>query len=208
MRLTIPVDPDADTARQWARDELAKSEYTSGGGNWLERFLRWVQDLISQLFSGLGGRSGGWGVLITAVVVAAVIGVVVWLIVGPLRRSRERAGDPDALVDPALTAADYAEQARVATASGDWSAAAIASYRSLVRGLDERGVITLRPGMTAHEAAADGSAALPDAAAPLGAAADVFDAVRYGRRLATRADVGVVDEARAAAARARRVAVS
>ena len=199
MRLTIPVDPDAETARQWARDELAKAEYTSGGQNWLQRFLRWIANLISQLFSGLGGRSNGWGVLITAVIVVAVIGLVVWLVVGPLRRSRERAGDADALVDPSLSAADYADQSRAAAAAGDWSAAVVASYRSLVRGLDERGVIVLRPGMTAHEAAADASTALPEAARLLRQAADLFDSVRYGSRAATREDAAVVDEARAAA---------
>jgi len=208
MRLAIPVDPDADTARGWARDELAKAEYTSGGGDWLERFIRWVADLISQLFSGLGGRSGGWGVVITAAIVAAVLGLVVWLVVGPLRRSRERESDADALVDPALSAADYAEQVRAAATAGDWNAAVVASYRALVRGLDERGVIVLRPGMTAHEAAADASAVLPEAAPLLAAAADLFDAVRYGRWAATRNDVNLVEEARAVAARAHRVAVS
>lgn len=208
MRLSIPVDPDAETARQWARDELAKAEYTSGGENWLQRFIRWVTNLISQLFSGLGGRSNGWGVLITAAVVIAIVALVVWIVVGPLRRSRERSGGADALVDPSVSAASYADQARAAAAAGDWGAAVIASYRSLVRGLDERGVIALRPGMTAHEAASDASAALPEAAASVSAAAEIFDAVRYGRTVATREDAQLVDNARAAAVRARRVAVS
>src|SRR4051812_18410401 len=55
----IPVDPDADTAREWARDELSKHEYQTGTStNWLDRFFNWVQNLLSDVGNGVGGA---WG---------------------------------------------------------------------------------------------------------------------------------------------------
>lgn len=208
MRLEIPVTPDADTAREWARDELAKPEYQQQGENWLERFVRWLQDLIAGLGDGIGGAAGGWGLLATIVIVAGVIGLIVWLIMGPLRRSRAAMRDEDALVDPGVSADEYDAQASAALANGDLHGAVIAAFRALVRALDEREVIALRPGMTAHEATADAADALPDAAEHLTRAADVFDGVRYGHLAATRGHVDQLRAARTTADRARRVAVS
>jgi hypothetical protein len=51
--------------------------------------------------------------------------------------------------------------------------------------MEERGVLESRPGRTADEAAAEGGAALPECAAGLRSAAQVFDDVWYGGRPAT-----------------------
>lgn len=182
----IPVEPDADTAREWAREELAKSEYQGGGTNWVQRFFDWIERLINGLGNATGGTFGGWGVLAAIVVGLALVGLVVWIVVGPLRRARRRAVVSDELGDPTLRASELHASARAAAQAGDYSAAVLHGYRSLVRALDERGVIEARVGMTAYEAAVTAGAALPAVQGSLAVDADTFDAVRYGHLVATR----------------------
>lgn len=204
MRLDIPVDPDAETAREWAREELAKREYQSGTGtNWLERFFTWVQNLFEGFGNGLGGAWGGWGAVGVALIVAAVVALVVWLVVGPLRRSRASGDADEELGDPTLSAADILATARKAADAGDWSTAVVEAYRALIRSLAEREVIDARPGMTAFEAAVVASAAMPQIAEAVTTDADVFDAVRYGHLVATRAHYEHVLATKAAAGKAR-----
>lgn len=202
MRLDVPVDPDAETAREWARDELAKPEYTTGGGtNWLQRIFDWFSNLISRLTEGVSGSWNGWGVVAVVVAAAAVIGLIVWLVVGPLQRSRRRATAEEVLGDPALTAADLLAKAKQAADREDWDTAVVEAYRALIRLLDEREIIDARPGMTAFEAALTAGAAIPAIATAVGEDADVFDAVRYGHLSATRAHYEHVVATRAAARR-------
>lgn len=203
MRLDVPVDPDADTAREWARDELSKHEYQTGGGNnWLERFFEWVQNLLSSIGNGIGGAWGGWGTLAAVLIGAALVALIVWLVVGPLRRSRSRGSVDEELGDPTATAADLLASARRAADAGDWNTAVIECYRALIRSLTEREVIDGRPGMTAFEAALAASTAIPAIASDVTADADVFDAVRYGHLTATRAHYEHVLSTRAKARKA------
>jgi len=202
MRFDIPVDPDADTAREWARDELAKPEYSQGGGtNWIQRFFDWFNNLISNLTGRATGGFDGWGLLAVIVAVAAVVGLITWLIVGPMRRSRRRGEAEEELGDLTLSAAELLAAAKKAAAAEDWQMAVIEAYRALIRSLDEREVIDARPGMTAFEAAITAGAAIPAIASAVGEDADVFDAVRYGHLEATRAHYEHVLATRSAASR-------
>jgi len=204
VRLDVPVDPDADTARRWAEEELAKREYQSGSGtNWLDNFIEWILNLIEGLGSGVGGAWGGWGVVAAIAIGLALIGLVVWLVVGPLRRSRSRGQAEDELGDPTRTARDLAAAAASAAAQGDWNTAVIEAYRALIRSLAEREVIDARPGMTALEAALAAAAAIPAIASAVGDDADVFDSVRYGHLTATSAHYEHVLGTRAAANQAK-----
>lgn len=204
MRFDIPVDPDADTAREWARDELAKPEYQKGTGtNWLDRFFTWIIDLIGNIGGGVGDTFGGWGVVGLVLITAGVIALIVWLVVGPLRRSRARRSAEEELGDLTLSAADLLAAAKTAAAAGDWETAVIEAYRALIRSLDEREVIDAKPGMTAFEAALLASEAIPAVASDITADADVFDAVRYGHLEATREHYEHVLATRGAAKAAR-----
>jgi hypothetical protein len=204
MRLDVPVDPDANTAREWAREELAKHEYQGGTGtNWLQRFFDWISNLISSLGNGFGGAWGGWGFVVAVIVVAGVIVLAVWLLVGPLRRSRGRGGDDEELGDPTLSADQLRENAQAAARAGDWNAAVIDAYRALIRSLAQRDAIDAPPGMTAFEAALAASASMPAIASGVTADADVFDAVRYGHLAATREHYDHVLATTAAAGKAR-----
>jgi hypothetical protein len=204
MRLDVPVDPDAETAREWAREELSKREYQTGTGrNFLDEFFQWINNLLNSLGNGIGHTWGGWGLLIAFLLAAAIIALAVWLVVGPLRRSRRRATSDEELGDPALTAADLLAAAAAAARAGDWNLAVIECYRALIRSLAEREIIDAKPGMTAFEAALAAGAALPAIASDIHDDADVFDAVRYGHLTATEAHYAHVLSTRDAAGKAR-----
>ncbi|WP_062213044.1 DUF4129 domain-containing protein [Demequina oxidasica] len=187
---SIPVDPDADTAREWAINELAKSEYTRAGSNWLEAFWQWLMDLFEGV-GRVGGNIGSLGVpgmLLFVVLGIALVAVVVWIVVGPLRRSRRSRSDAEVFGGDERDSSALASAADEAAAAGDWTTALVHLYRAMVRHLDERGSIDIYAGMTAHEAAVLASRALPRVADGIATDADAFDDARYGRRATTEDD--------------------
>lgn len=178
-----PVSLGRDQAADLARRELAAPAYHQADEPILMRVMRWLLDRISQLVDQVGGHSpGGWlGVLALVVLLVAVVAVVRWR-VGPLGR---RAATDRAVFDATdseLTAAGHRSRAQDAAARGDWSEAVRERLRAVVRDLQERGLIDVRPGSTADEVAAEGGAALPAVAARLHAGARTFDEVSYGGR--------------------------
>jgi hypothetical protein len=194
--VSVPVQPDRSTAREWVARELAGPEYREAQGSWLARAWSWLQDKLEGLT--VPGLGTNWtAVLVVVVLLAALIGVVL-LVGGPLRRSaRQSATQPvfDAAPEPA--SAHFA-RADAAAAAGDFSTAVAERFRGLVRALEERTLIQPRPGRTASEIAVEAGVALPDCREVLDRAARTFDDVRYGGRTA-----GAVadEELRAAVAR-------
>ncbi|MFP5360474.1 MAG: DUF4129 domain-containing protein [Actinomycetes bacterium] len=176
---TPPLLPDADTARRWAEEELAKDEYTRGGESWLAKFWDWLMRAFDDFGSGVGGALGSTGTIIAILVGAGLIALVVWLVVGPLRRSR-RAVTEDGLFEDDRTADALGRSAEAAAAAGEWAAATLDMYRALIRRLAERDIIALTPGLTAHESATQAGAAVPSIASRVGDDADAFDGIRYG----------------------------
>ncbi len=188
MRIEPPVDPDAETARQWAADELAKPEYHRGP-TLLQRLFDWVGDQIDRLQH--TAVPGGPGLAIVAGIVVAVV-VVSFVVAGPVRRSRAvHHAVGEALLDDARTAEQIRAAALAAAAAGHLALATAEWFRALVVGLEERTLLDERPGRTADEAAAAAGARLPELAGELATAAAAFDAVVYGHRT-----VGAEDEAR------------
>jgi len=200
----VPVDPDRDTARKWAVDELSKREYQPGtGSNFLQRFLDWIANLIDSIGGDIGGAWGGWGAVAIAVVVAAVLALIIWLIVGPLRRSRSRGKVEDDLGDPDVTAKELDSAAASAARAGDWNVAVIGAYRALIRSLAERDAIDPKPGMTALEASLAAADAIPSIASSIAIDADVFDGVKYGHLAAQASHYQHILATRDTASRAR-----
>lgn len=191
-----PLEPDQETARQWAVDELSSPEYTSEP-TWWEQFLSWLNDgwndfveWLSRLIASTGAPAPSIDVLrvvlITAVVVI-VVGLAVWLFVRGIRR-QERAGRSHSVFeDDARTAEEMIAAARAAAGSGDFSLATVEAYRAVVRAGEEAGLVDDRPGVTADEAATSIGSAFLTLASGVRSAAGDFDAVRYGEQEATRA---------------------
>lgn len=187
MRLSIPVTPDPDTARQWAQDELSKSIYHQGE-SLADRLGRWLSELLNRLFdAGTGTSIPPVGYLLGAIVVVALI-VIATRVAIPAVRQRRRGSTAVLLGNDARTAEQMRDAARAATRAGDHTAATLEYFRALVRGCEERLIIDDRAGRTAREAARDIATVLHPHAAELRSAATTFDALCYGHRDGTERD--------------------
>ncbi|AEE46601.1 DUF4129 domain-containing protein [Cellulomonas fimi] len=177
LRLDVPVQPDAPTARRWAEEELQQPEYHRGP-SLLSRLLTWLREQLDSVPT-LGLPSGVSVGVVVALAVVVTLGIL-WFL-GPVRRSRRAAGSRAVLADDdTRTAAELRASADAAAAAGDWHRAVLDRFRAVVRALEERTVLDERPGRTAHEAVADAGRRLPTLADDLRAAGDVFDDVAYG----------------------------
>ncbi len=193
--LDAPLDPSSEEARRWLREELSSPQYHAQP-SLLER----LRELIDRLFS--ASPDGGLPAVVVPIaigLVLAVLGLVLWRV---LRREVGRAGGgEDRLLDvPDVPAATLRDRARAAIARGDWDSAVLDGVRTVARAAVERVVLDDAPGRTAHEVALALTVPFPAEHAGLLAAADSFDAVRYGHRSATE------DQARAVLALDERLA--
>jgi hypothetical protein len=174
----VPVVPDADEARRWAEDELARGIYQQRTGL-VQRLLEWLFDRLDEL-SRMASGGTGW-IVPTAIVLVLAVGVTVAVAVGAPGRAR-RAREPDVGVLGAeeRTAVELRLSADDAAARGDHPAAVVDRFRAIVRSLADRALLEERPGLTADEAAGEAGARLPVVRADLERAALLFDRVRYG----------------------------
>jgi hypothetical protein len=175
----VPVQPNAEEARNWLLRELSQSRYESAKPTWFDRLSGAVVDWFQSLsFNGLDGPPGLAVVLVLALIVAAI--VVAFLVFGVPRLRRRSAvagglfGENDDRGSQQLRAA-----AESRAAEGDYSAAIAEMFRAIARGLAERTIVTTSPGTTAHDFARRAAIAFPDLSAGLSGAATLFDEVRY-----------------------------
>lgn len=174
----VPVVPDADTAREWARQELADPIYHQRE-SLLTSVIRWVMERFAELQGALDGMDGrAAAVVLGSLVLIAVL--VVLLVAGPVRRSRRVRTSTEVFVDDSRTAAEIRASADALAAAGRWSEAVLDRFRAVLRSLEERAVLEERPGWTADEATAEAAAALPSRADDLRRASRLFDDVCYG----------------------------
>jgi hypothetical protein len=161
-----------------ARAELSKEMYHHGFS-----LPEWIDHVIDDLLNGAAGAVGRTGLIVLAAVLAVAI-VVVMSLIGPVARTRSRGRSP-LLAASRLSARDHRQQAERMAAAGDYTTAIIESVRAIAADLEERGVLPPRVGRTAHEFAAEAGRPLPEHAANLAAAAQLFDDVRYGEQAGT-----------------------
>ncbi|GAA2273696.1 DUF4129 domain-containing protein [Streptomyces atrovirens] len=178
--LTIPRDP----AREAARRELSKGMYHENDPSWFQQALDTFWEWIGKLFGAASTATPG-GALGLVVVIAAVIAVLgaLWWRLGTPRR--EPTSAPALFDDRPRSAAEHRAAAEAHAAQGHWNQAVQERMRALVRALEERALLDLRPGRTADEAAAEAGRALPAHTDRLHTAARAFDDVTYGGRAAT-----------------------
>ncbi len=188
-------------ARGEARRELLRRPYQEARPPLAVRLLRRVLDALDRLLDSVSGLPGGrGGVVLLALVLVGVV-VVVTTRLGPLQRAGARTAALDLGVR--RTPAGHREQADRAAADGRFADAVRERMRALVRELESRGVLDVRPGRTAGEVARDGGAAVPSLADDLARAAAVFDEVWYGGRTADAGSYAVLVEVDAQTTRAR-----
>lgn len=178
--LTIPRDP----AREAARRELSKRMYHENDPSWFQRALNAFWDWVDKLFNTAASATPG-GPLGLVVVIAAVLlvaGALWWRLGSPRRGPVSSAALFD---DRPRSAADHRAAAEAHAAQGHWNQAVQERMRAIVRSLEERTLLDIRPGRTADEAAAEAGRALPSHTDRLRSAARDFDDVTYGGRAAT-----------------------
>jgi hypothetical protein len=181
----VPVDPDAAEARRWIIQELSKPAYQAAQPTWFDRVSSAFWDWLNSLdLSGTGAAGGPILVLAVILVLAAI--VAGFFIFGPPRLNR-RSGVAGPLFgeDDERTAAVLRAAAETAASRGDWSTALSEMFRSIARGLAERTIVSVNPGMTAHSLVQNAARAFPELAGALRDAAGRFDGVRYLGRVGT-----------------------
>ncbi|GAA2232163.1 DUF4129 domain-containing protein [Streptomyces indiaensis] len=178
--LTTPRDP----AREAARRELSKRMYHENDPSLFQRaldaFWEWLGKLLNAASDATPGGTLGLTVVVLAVV--AVLAALWWRLGTPRRRPTSSAALFD---DRPRSAADHRAAAEAHAAQGHWSQAVQERMRAVVRALEERALLDIRPGRTADEAAAEAGRALPAHTDRLRTAARDFDDVTYGGRSAT-----------------------
>jgi hypothetical protein len=184
--LAAPPPITRDGARRDAVRELSKQIYAGHHpsliGRALAKVLEWISAAIDRAAS--VGPTGIVGlVVLLGLLVLAV--VAIRLRIGPLAR-RHPVFPAD---DPAgpLSATEHRRRADALAAEGRWAEAVRERLRAIVRELEGRGVLDPRPARTALEVAAEAGAALPAVQVELSEAAELFDQIWYGGRVATAA---------------------
>ncbi|CAL9463243.1 DUF4129 domain-containing protein [Streptomyces sp. enrichment culture] len=178
--LTVPRDP----AREAARRELSKRMYHENEPSLLERAFDAFWDWLGSAFEAAGGLAPGGtvGLLVIVLAVLAVLGALWWRL-GTPRRGPVSA--PALFDERPRSAAEHRAAAEAHAAQGHFAQAVQERMRAIVRSLEERALLDIRPGRTADEAAADAGRALPAHTDRLHAAARDFDDVTYGGRTAS-----------------------
>lgn len=202
VRATVPVEPNRETARAWAAEELTGRQYRSARPNMLTRLLTWLLDHLR-----LPEVHGTGSKVVLLVVVLAVVAAVFYAVQrsGGLRRQARTAGEAVFGVR-ILTAADHRRAAEAAERVEDWRTAVMERFRAVTRELEERVVLVPQPCRTADEVAVAAGAWLPELADRLRRAAQLFDDVRYGERQSNAAAATTLRELDQAVRRARPVA--
>jgi len=183
----IPLDPDADTAREWVEHELEKNVYHGVDQGWLTRLASWLNGIFDHINLGTGssfstGISGG---LVALILLVALLGLLGYVIVGPLRRSHRVRTSARVFDDDLRTQAQMDSAARSAAAAGDWDLAVMERFRAIVRQAEQDEAVAVVPGMTAYEFVTHAAEAAAPLASDLLWAGDLFDGVRYGHASGT-----------------------
>jgi hypothetical protein len=175
----VPVDPNADEARDWVLGELSDPRYESAKPTWFDQLSSAFLDWLGSLFQGSAGGPSGLLLAIVVVIIVAAL-VAAFVIFGrPALNRRSAASGTLFGRDDERGAEAMRRAADAAASAGDWSVAIEECFRAIARGLAERTILATTPGTTAHGFARRAGAAFPTLATDLDAAATAFDRVRY-----------------------------
>jgi hypothetical protein len=148
----------------------------------LDRLWDWVGHFLDAASAVTPGGAAGLAVI--ALAVLALVGALWWRLGSPRRAPATTAPLFD---ERPRSAADHRAAAEAHAARSHWTRAVQERMRAIVRSLEERALLDVRPGRTADEAAAEAATGLPGHGDRLRSAARDFDAVTYGGRTADQA---------------------
>lgn len=177
-----PPDVDPDEARRRMLEELSKSEYDDSPGfvTWLLGMLEtWLMDVLD----GIDGSSAAQaGIFVALAVLLVVVAFLVLRRTGLIRRGAELTVETALDAEESLSAAQLRTAAREAIEAGRTDDATVLAMRALVRDLDERTLLDVTDGLTAHEAAGAAAVPFPDLRSRLQLGAEAFDTAAYSFR--------------------------
>ncbi|WP_060906555.1 DUF4129 domain-containing protein [Streptomyces scabiei] len=178
--LTLPRDP----AREAARRELSKGMYHQNDPSWYERAMDAFWEWLDKVFGAASAATPGGtlGLVVIVLAVLALLGALWWRLGTPHRAPTSSTVLFD---DRPRSAAEHRATAEAQAAQGHWNQAVQERMRGVVRSLEERALLDVRPGRTADEAASEAGTSLPAHADLLHTAARDFDDVSYGGRSAS-----------------------
>ena len=175
----VPVDPDADQARDWLIQELSGPQYQAARPTLFDQIAQAFWDWLNSLQIGSveGPPAFGLGIILVLV----IGGIVIAFLVFGLPRLNRRSAVTGALFgdDDERDAAAMRRDAQAAAARSEWSTAIAEMFRAVARGLAERGVLSTTPGTTASGFAASAGGRFPELGDQFVASARSFDEVRY-----------------------------
>lgn len=170
--------PDPGPARDWVRAELAKHEYQP---TLRDRVTSWVFDKIGSLLHAAGGLGHVSAPVAAVALIVLILGGAI--VLARLRPTVGRAAEAGPVrPEERVSAAEHRRLAEQARLAGQYDMVVVEAMRALTVGLVERAVLDDVPAATAREVAQDASGAFGAQSDRLHAAADLFDAIRYGDR--------------------------
>ncbi len=171
-------------AREAAHRELSKRMYHENDPSLLERALNAFWDWVGRLLSTAASATPGGtvGLLVVILFVVAVLAALWWRLGTPRRQPTSA---PALFDDGPRSAAEHRAASEAHAVQGHWNQAVQERMRAIVRSLEERALLDVRPGRTADEAAAEAGRTLPSHTDRLRSAAREFDDVTYGGRRAS-----------------------
>jgi hypothetical protein len=190
-----PLTPTVTGAREQLHNELVKPQYQAARPTLFDQLWKAIMDWFNSLTSNGGTGLGGSPALILTIVGIVVLAALIvgFLLFGvPRLNRRSRAAGQLFGEQDDRAALTLLRAAEAAARAGDYSAAIEEGFRSIARGLAERGVVSTFPGTTAHGFAALAVVPFPASAETLQGAADLFDGVRYLGAQGTESDWLVV----------------
>lgn len=175
----VPVEPDAEDARELLLDELSDPSYAASQPTWFDLLSQAVLEWLTSLNFGEGGAFSP--IVLVVLLALLAVAVVAALLIYGVPRWRQRSRLTDELFGEAdrRTARQLRRDAERAAGAGDWTTAIAERFRAIARALDERTIVTVLPGTTGHGFARSAGRQFVDHAAQLLRAADLFDEVRY-----------------------------
>lgn len=176
-----PPAAGADEIRSGAEEILSRSEFQRPPKSLYQRALDEIFERVADFLDLV--VSGSRGAVLAWILLALMVGAVVFLVARGLQRDRRRRvdGAPEGVdVEVRRPAADWAAEAAKHEAAGAWRDALRCRYRWMIASLAGAGIVDEVPGTTAGEYRVLVGAAVPGAAQPMAGATELFERAWYG----------------------------